>query len=183
MKVKVTQSCLTFCDPMDRSIPGFSVLGILQARILKWVAVPFSRGSSQPRSPALKVILYHLSHQGSPRILEWVAYPFSRGSSQPRGQTHVFRVAGRFFTIWATREFFITYSWPLCFKLIDQIFMGSLLGSPFLLICMSVFMLVSYSYEYYNIIKFEIREHLSFKNFGSNFLLLAFLCYFLDIIV
>ena len=49
MKVKVAQSCLTFCDPMDRSIPGFSVLGILQARILKWVAVPFSRGSSQPR--------------------------------------------------------------------------------------------------------------------------------------
>ena len=49
MKVKVAQSCLTFCDPMDCSIPGFSVLGILQARILKWIAVPFSRGSSQPR--------------------------------------------------------------------------------------------------------------------------------------
>ena len=43
------QSCLTLCDPMDRSSPGSSVHGILQARILKWVAVPFSRGSSQPR--------------------------------------------------------------------------------------------------------------------------------------
>ena len=43
------QSCLTLCDPMDRSPPGFSVHGILQARILEWVAVSFSRGSSRPR--------------------------------------------------------------------------------------------------------------------------------------
>ena len=39
--------CLTLCDPMDCSLPGSSVYGILQARILEWVAVPFSRGSSQ----------------------------------------------------------------------------------------------------------------------------------------
>ena len=45
-------SCLTFCDPMDCSLPGSSVHGILQARILEWVAIPFSRGSSQPRDPA-----------------------------------------------------------------------------------------------------------------------------------
>ena len=37
------------CDPMDRSLPGSSVHGISQARILKWVAISFSRGSSQPR--------------------------------------------------------------------------------------------------------------------------------------
>ena len=49
MKVKVAQSCPTICDPMDCSLPGSSVHGILQARILEWVAVPFSRGSSQPR--------------------------------------------------------------------------------------------------------------------------------------
>ena len=48
-KVKVSQSCLTLCDPMD-----YVVHGILQARILEWVADPFSRGSSQPRSPALQ---------------------------------------------------------------------------------------------------------------------------------
>ena len=42
--VKVTQSCLTLCDPMDCIDHG-----ILQARILEWVAFPFSRGSSQPR--------------------------------------------------------------------------------------------------------------------------------------
>ena len=40
----------TLCDPMDYSLPGSSVHGILQARILGWVAVPFSRGSSQPRN-------------------------------------------------------------------------------------------------------------------------------------
>ena len=43
-EVKVAQSCLTLCDPMDSSVHG-----ILEARILEWVAFPFSRGSSQPR--------------------------------------------------------------------------------------------------------------------------------------
>ena len=45
----VAQSCPTLCDPMDYSPPGSSVHGILQARILEWVAISFSRGSSQPR--------------------------------------------------------------------------------------------------------------------------------------
>ena len=45
----VARSCLALCYPMDCSPPGFSVPGILQARILEWVAIPFSRGSSQPR--------------------------------------------------------------------------------------------------------------------------------------
>ena len=43
------QLCLIFCDSMDYSPPGSSVHGILQARILEWVAIPFSRGSSQPK--------------------------------------------------------------------------------------------------------------------------------------
>ena len=43
------QSCLTLCDPVDCSPPGFSIHGILQARILEWVAISFSRGSSRPR--------------------------------------------------------------------------------------------------------------------------------------
>ena len=38
------------CDPMDCSLPGSSVHGILQTRILKWAAISFSRGSSQPRN-------------------------------------------------------------------------------------------------------------------------------------
>jgi len=45
----VTQSYLTFRDPMDCSPPGSSVNGISQARILEWVAIPFFRVSSQPR--------------------------------------------------------------------------------------------------------------------------------------
>ena len=51
MKVKVlgAQLCLTLCNPMDCSLPGFSVHGILQARILEWVTISFSRGSSRPR--------------------------------------------------------------------------------------------------------------------------------------
>ena len=57
MKVSVAQMCPILCDPMDYSPPGSSVHGILQARILEWVAIPSSRGSSQPRikaqSPAL----------------------------------------------------------------------------------------------------------------------------------
>ena len=69
IEVKITQSCLTLCDPMDYSLPVSSVHGILQARILEWVAIPFSRGSSQDRDG-----------------------------------TQVFHIAGRFFTIWATRE-------------------------------------------------------------------------------
>ena len=46
---EVVQSCPTLCDPMDCSLPGSSVHGILQARILEWVTISFSRGSSQPR--------------------------------------------------------------------------------------------------------------------------------------
>ena len=49
MERLVTQSCLTLCYRMDCSLPGSSVHGILQARILEWFAIPFSRGSSQLR--------------------------------------------------------------------------------------------------------------------------------------
>ena len=79
VKVKVTQSCLTLCNPMD-----YTDHGILQARILEY-SVPFSRDQPnpriKPRSPTLQVD--SSPAEGSPRILEWGAYPFSRGSSQP----------------------------------------------------------------------------------------------------
>ena len=64
---EVAQSCPTLCDPMDSSLPGSSIHRIFQARVLEWVAISFSRGSS------------------------W-----------PRGQTWVFHVAGRHYTIWDT---------------------------------------------------------------------------------
>ena len=68
-EVLVIQLWPTLCSPKDCSPPGFSVHGILQARILEWVAIPFSSGSFQPRSKT------------------WVSH-----------------TAGRFLTIWATRE-------------------------------------------------------------------------------
>ena len=46
---EVAQSCQTLCDPMDYSLPGSSVHGIFQAIVLEWIAIPFSRGSCQPR--------------------------------------------------------------------------------------------------------------------------------------
>ena len=98
VKVEVAQTCLTLCDPM-----GCTVHGILQTRILEWVAFSFSKGSN-PGLPHCRRILYQLSHKGSPRILEWAAYPFSRGSSRPRNWTRVSCIAGKFFTNWAIRE-------------------------------------------------------------------------------
>ena len=79
MKVKVTPLCPTLCDPME-----YTVHEILQARILEWVAFPFSRGSSQPRCPTLQVDSLLAEPQRQQRILECIAYPFSRASSTPR---------------------------------------------------------------------------------------------------
>ena len=53
LKVKVAQSCLSLCYPMDCSLPGSSVHGIFQARILEWVAISLSRGSSRSRDRTL----------------------------------------------------------------------------------------------------------------------------------
>ena len=79
---EVTQSCPTLCDPMDCSLPGSSIHGIFQARMLEWVNIPFCRGSSRPRdrtqvNPGLlhcRQTLYHLSqegHVGSPKGIQW----------------------------------------------------------------------------------------------------------------
>ena len=69
------QSCLTLCDPMNSSPPGSSVHEILQARILEWVAIPFSRGSSNPgiepsflASPALAGGFFTAVPRGKPRL-------------------------------------------------------------------------------------------------------------------
>ena len=67
VKVLITQSYPILCNPMDCSPPGSSVHGILQARILEWVAIPFCKRLSWPRDPGLllfRQILYHLSHWG-----------------------------------------------------------------------------------------------------------------------
>ena len=69
MHAKSLQSCQTLCDPIDCSPPGSSVRGILQARILEWVVISFSRGSFQLRDrtqvSCVAGRFYPLSHQRS----------------------------------------------------------------------------------------------------------------------
>ena len=81
MKVKVMQSCLTLCYPMDCRMPGSSVYGTLQARTLERVAIPVTRESSQDRDQTQVslcwMILYHLNHQGSPETLYLTQILFS----------------------------------------------------------------------------------------------------------
>ena len=134
-KVKVTPSCLTLCDPVD-----YTIHGILQARILEWVASSLLQGifptqGLDPGLPHCRWVLYQLSHHGSARKLECVAYPFSSGSSQPRNRTRVSWIVGRFFTNWATREarIIITYHIPTLDILIFLVPFETMLG-----FCLSV---------------------------------------------
>ena len=74
VKVLVTQSCPTPCEPMNCSPPGSSVHGILQARMQEWVAMLFFKGicpiqGSNPGLPHHRQILYYRNHQGSPGLL------------------------------------------------------------------------------------------------------------------
>ena len=83
---RVALSCPTLCDPMDCRQPGFSIHGILQARMLEWVAMPFSRGSSQSRDQTQVsciggLVLHQLSYKGSP--------------ASGRGYINFFRQKGR----------------------------------------------------------------------------------------
>ena len=72
--VKIAQSCLTLCDPMDCSLPGSSVHGIFQAIVLEWIAFPspgnFPTKESNPGLPHCRQTVNHLSHQGSPILRE-----------------------------------------------------------------------------------------------------------------
>ena len=103
-KVKFAESYLTLCNPMD-----YIVHGILQARVLEWVAVPFSRGSSQPRDQTQVSLIAgrfftSWATREAQELLQWVAYPFSSLSSQLRNQSKVSCIAGGFFTSWAIKE-------------------------------------------------------------------------------
>ena len=101
-KVKVAQSCMTVCYPIDS--PWNSLghnTGVGGLSLLQEI---FPIQGSNQGLPHCRHILYQLSHKGNPKILEWVACPFSGGSSQPTDQTRVSCFAGRFFTNWAIRE-------------------------------------------------------------------------------
>ena len=85
VKVKVAQSCLTLCDPMDGlhspwNSPGQNT----EVGSLSLLQGIFPTQGSNPGLPHCRWILYQLRHKESPRKLEWVTYPFCRRSSQPR---------------------------------------------------------------------------------------------------
>ena len=100
MKVKVTQSYTTLCNPeyWNSSVQNTEVGSISRLHGV------FPTQGLKPGLPHCKRILYQLSHKGSPRILEWVAYPFSSGSSRPRNRTRVSDIAGGVFTKWTIRD-------------------------------------------------------------------------------
>ena len=82
---EVAQSCPILCDPMDCNLTGSSIHGIFLARILEWVAMPFSRGSSRPRGrthiPCIgKWFLNHWTTREVPRLLFKRMIPTQQGS-------------------------------------------------------------------------------------------------------
>ena len=99
LPAKSLQLCPTLCDPMDHSPPGSSVHGILQARILQWVAMPSSRGSSNPGikpsyllSPALAGWFFTTSATWEAHTFTYIKVQFSRSvmsdSLRPHGLQH-----------------------------------------------------------------------------------------------
>ena len=89
--LSLAQMCLTLCDPMDCSPPGSSVHGITQVRILEWIAISFSRGSSQSRNWTCvsfigRWVLYLLNHRRSLSFADpWAkAWWANGGESDPR---------------------------------------------------------------------------------------------------
>ena len=112
----VAQLCPTLCDLIDCSPPCSSAHGDSPGKNTGVGCHAFLQGIVPTQGLNIGLshwrwILYHLSHQGSPWILEWVAYPFARGSSWPRDRTSVYCTAGRFFTVWVTREAHEYWSW------------------------------------------------------------------------
>ena len=83
----VTQSCPILCNPMDCSPPGSSVHGILQARILEWIVIPFSRGSSQPKDQTWVFCtaggFFTTELSGKPCALDFIRFLFLSSSLPP----------------------------------------------------------------------------------------------------
>ena len=103
MKVKneseVTQSCLTLRNPMDYSLPGSSIHGIFQARVLEWGAIAFSG------LIGIAHAIYHLSHQGSPKHILFKESPAPTQRSCAGQKLHV--------CFWGRGSVFeLMYLWP-----------------------------------------------------------------------
>ena len=96
---EVAQSCPTLCHPMDCSLPGSSVHGIFQARILEWVAISFSRRSSWPRNwtQVSRIVGRHLTiwaHQGSPKKKKKKGLQITSDDNDVERREHYYTVGG-----------------------------------------------------------------------------------------
>ena len=102
----ISQSWLTLCYHKDCYHQTPLSRGMLQARILEWIAMPSSRESSQSRDwthvSHITGVFFTIWATRKDRILELIVHPFSRGSSWLRNGTRVFWIEGGFFTSWAT---------------------------------------------------------------------------------
>ena len=125
---EVTQSCPTLCVPVDYSLPGSSIHGIFQARMLEWVAISFSRRSSQPRdwTPvsciasrhftlwASREVLYGAwrrinNQEVKRRVVDWITTdPFSwRLQEDICSETHIVTQKDESLNGWAVKQFFL----------------------------------------------------------------------------
>ena len=104
-KAKVTQSCLTYYNPMDYTYSPWNSSGQnTEVGSLSLLQSIFPTQGSNLGLPHGRQTLYQLSHKGSPIILEWVAYAFSSRSSWPCNQTGVSCIASGFFINWAIKN-------------------------------------------------------------------------------
>ena len=149
MKSEVAQLCPTLWGPMDCSLPGSSLHGILQARVLEWVAIFLLQGifptqGSSPGLPHCRRILYCLSHQGSPVIdmydpiflILWVYFLlgfFLRLCFLPRDVPLAFVIQ----LVWWCKVL-LTFACLESFWLLHQIWRRVLLGRVFLVVSSSL---------------------------------------------
>ena len=110
---EVTQSCPTLFDPMDCSLQGSSVHGIFQARVLEWVAISFSRGSSQTKDWTW------VSHIAGRRFTVWA----TRKASAKRNTVYFWWVAGLSKLIWQVLGLFSPINHLLQYYILETVFL------------------------------------------------------------
>ena len=107
---EIAQSCPTLCDPMDCSPSGSSIHGILQARILEWVAIAFSRGSFRPRDRAqvCRIAGRHFN-LWAVRPARWPTVPLTITGNTKRSGTE-----GKQVYVWTAVWSTLRMSWGRC---------------------------------------------------------------------
>ena len=115
---EVTQSCPTLCNPMDCSLQGSSVYGIFQAIVLKWIAISFSRGSSQPRDRT------RVSHIVDRRFTVWATREVISTLKFKSVPVHYSQLMVKFTCLYNLHPIFFFLGMPLFLNLIYQLWIG-----------------------------------------------------------